>query len=82
MLPHAYRTLGGKPGGTGGTPAQYEQVKVGLALYDLEKDLGETTNVADQHPEVVKRLEALIEQCRERKAGSECPILDVLDREE
>ena len=27
-------------------------------------------------------LETLIEQCRERKAGSECPILDVLDREE
>ncbi|GIW80020.1 MAG: arylsulfatase [Gemmatales bacterium] len=30
-------------------------------LYDLEKDLSETTNVADQHPEVVKRLQASYE---------------------
>lgn len=28
-------------------------------LYHLEKDIGETTNVADQHPEVVEKLKAL-----------------------
>jgi arylsulfatase A-like enzyme len=28
-------------------------------LYDLEADIGETTNVAGQHPEVVRRLNAL-----------------------
>ncbi len=27
-----------------------------VQLYDLRKDLGETTNIADQHPEVVARL--------------------------
>jgi arylsulfatase A len=27
-----------------------------VQLYDLSKDIGETTNVADKHPEVVKRL--------------------------
>jgi arylsulfatase A-like enzyme len=36
-----------------------------LQLYDLEKDLGEKTDVAAQHPEVVKRLQALAERCRE-----------------
>ncbi len=30
-----------------------------LELYDLEKDIGETTNVASQHPEKLRRLEAL-----------------------
>ena len=34
-------------------------------LYDLENDIGETTNVAADNPEVVKRLEALAERCRE-----------------
>jgi arylsulfatase A-like enzyme len=33
-------------------------------LYDLEADIGETTNVAAKHPEVVKRLMALIEEAR------------------
>jgi arylsulfatase len=65
ILPHTYRTLAGKPGGTGGKPSKYEQVKIGMTLYDLEKDIGETTDVADQHPEVVARLSALVEQCRD-----------------
>jgi hypothetical protein len=33
-------------------------------LYDLEADVGETTNVAAQHPDVVKRLMALIDEAR------------------
>ncbi|MEZ6091328.1 MAG: arylsulfatase [Pirellulaceae bacterium] len=31
-----------------------------LELYDLAKDIGETTNIADQHPEVVKKLQRLL----------------------
>jgi len=31
----------------------------GLRLYNLETDIGETTDVAAQHPDVVKRLKAL-----------------------
>jgi arylsulfatase A len=34
------------------------------ALYDLEKDPGESKNVADQHPEIVSRLKQLGEQIR------------------
>ena len=64
-FPHGYRTLGGRPGGTGGKPVRYEQKKTGLELYDLENDLRETTNVADQHPDVVKRLQAYGEQARQ-----------------
>ncbi len=35
-----------------------------VLLYDLENDIGETTNVADQHPEVVAKLQALAEKAR------------------
>lgn len=33
-------------------------------LYDLEKDLGETKNLYRQHPEVVKKLKALLNEYR------------------
>ncbi|MGA1195004.1 MAG: sulfatase [Candidatus Latescibacterota bacterium] len=34
-------------------------------LYDLEYDIGETNNVYDQHPNIVKDLMAKIEACRQ-----------------
>lgn len=34
-------------------------------LYDLSSDIGETTNLVDKHPEVVKRLEQQLEAIRE-----------------
>jgi len=58
-FPHGYRTLAGRKGGTGGTPVKYEQGKIELALFDLENDIGERHNVADQHPEVVEKLKRL-----------------------
>jgi arylsulfatase A-like enzyme len=64
-FPHTYRTLAGKPSGSGGKPAPYGQAKTGLALFNLEDDIGETTDVADKHPEVVQRLKALAEKARE-----------------
>ena len=36
-----------------------------LSLYDLDADVAETRNVAAQHPDVVKRLTALIEKARD-----------------
>ena len=35
------------------------------ALYDLEADIGETTNVMSEHPDVVKKLEGYLQECRE-----------------
>jgi len=63
-FPHGYRTLGGRPGGTGGIPAKYQQAKIDLALFNLETDVGEQHNVADQHPDVVERLQQLAEAMR------------------
>jgi arylsulfatase A-like enzyme len=63
-FPHGYRTLGGRPGGTGGIPVDYEQAKIGLALFDLQNDIGETRNVAQQHPDVVAKLKQLADRMR------------------
>ena len=39
----------------------YRVEKIGRALYDLKNDPGETTDVAAAHPDVVARLEKLVE---------------------
>jgi arylsulfatase len=66
QLPHSYRTLGGRPGGRDGIPAKYETRKLETAeLYDLQNDIGEAANVAEKHPEIVKRLETFAEKTRE-----------------
>jgi len=65
QLPHTYRTLAGRPGGPGGVPASYENRKLEKAeLYDLESDISEQADVAAQHTELVKQLEAEAEKAR------------------
>ncbi|MBL9127025.1 MAG: sulfatase [Verrucomicrobiales bacterium] len=56
VLPHTYRTLGTQPLATGGIPAKYRQLQAGTELYDLNADIGETTDLAQRHPEVVAEL--------------------------
>ncbi len=65
VFPHRYRSLNGKLGGTGGKPNGYQQLQAEYALYDLKADIGETTNVADQHPHVVEELEKYAADIRE-----------------
>lgn len=64
VLPHQYRTLAGRPGGKNGFPVEYVQAQAGLELYDLKNDVGETTDVAAEHPEIVARLQRHVEQAR------------------
>jgi len=64
-LPHSYRTLAGRPGGTGGKPVKYEQGKIGLALFDLKNDVGEQHEISARHPDVVERLLSLADRMRE-----------------
>jgi arylsulfatase A-like enzyme len=61
-LPHPYQGL--TTPGAGGTPGKYDKKTIGLALFDLESDPAETTNVAAQHPDVVQRLQQLAEVAR------------------
>jgi arylsulfatase A len=58
-FPHSYRTLGGLPGGSGGIPTKYRTAETGLALYDLDRDPGESRDVAAEHPDIVERLRRL-----------------------
>ena len=65
-LPHAYRTLAGKPGGKDGFPVNYQMRKLEKPeLYDLVNDISETTDVAEKNPEIVQQLLKLAEKSRE-----------------
>jgi arylsulfatase A-like enzyme len=64
-FPHSYITLAGEAAGKDGQPGPYKQAKTPLALFDLEDDPGESKNLADQHPEVVRLLEQLAEKARD-----------------
>jgi len=64
-FPHTYRTMRGQEGGDDGIPGKYDNAAtIGLELFDLNSDIGETVNVVDQHPAVVAELEALAESYR------------------
>ncbi len=64
-LGHGYRSLEGRAGGRGGAPASYTyNIPQPLALYDLQADPGETTDVQHAHPEVVARLLEDVELAR------------------
>jgi arylsulfatase A len=75
-FPHKYRTMAGKPGGTGGKPNSYSSASTGLALYNLQEDIGEKSDVKGDFPEVVERLQKLGERARadlgDNKAGPGC----------
>ncbi len=89
-VPHNYRTLAGKPPGSGGRSVPYKyDAQTGLELYDLQNDVGETTDVAAEHPEIVARLQKYVEQARETlgdtltgREGSEVRPHGVLKGEE
>ncbi len=63
-VPHAYRTLNGRPGGTNGIPTKYENLETDLALYNLETDPSETQNLASEQRETAKQLEFLLAAMR------------------
>lgn len=62
-FPHDYRSLDGQPG-RDGKPGPYKNVTCGLELYNVEKDIGESHDVAAENEEVVQRLKKLAEQAR------------------
>ena len=64
-FPHRYRSYKGVQPGNDGKPGPYATGETGIELYDLESDVGETTNVAVNHPDVVERLKTLAQRARE-----------------
>ncbi|MEX0641396.1 MAG: sulfatase [Pirellulales bacterium] len=64
FFPHKSDTLSGRPGGRDGVAASEDREKVGSWLFDLKNDVGEKTDVAAQHPDIVARLEKEAEKAR------------------
>lgn len=61
-LGHDYQRLATP--GDAGKPGRYARARIGVALFDLEKDVSESRDVAKEHPEVVARLQQLAERAR------------------
>jgi len=62
-FPHDYRETP-KIRAHDGIPTKASVGHIDLALFDLEADPGETTDVAAQHPDVVKHIQELADQMR------------------
>lgn len=65
IVPHAYRTVGGRKPGMDGWPGEYVKQPIAKPeLYDMRRDIEEKHDVASQNPGIVKQLLDLAEQCR------------------
>ncbi len=62
-LPHRYRKV--DQVGNDGMPGTYTHPTTGLELYNLSNDIGESDDVADQHPEVVAYLSQLADSVQQ-----------------
>jgi len=71
VLPHRYQTL--RQAGRDGKNGSYEWARTPLALFDMSQDPGETHNLAQQHPGVVRSIlqdaEAIREDLGDSSAG-------------
>ena len=66
-VPHRYSAteIEGAVIANDGSVGRYARGEIGLSLYNLDQDPAETTNVANEFPDVVQRLLGLIELARE-----------------
>ena len=62
ILPHSYRTI--EKAGADGNHGKHGRATAGLELYNLEKDPGETNDVAAAEPATLQRLSALAQAAR------------------
>ena len=66
IFPHRSVTYKGQLPGKDGTRADWKTMDVELALYDLSTDPGETLDLQDEFPGVVKELKQLADMYRSR----------------
>lgn len=64
-FPHDYRVVLAPPAAPA-LPGKQGSRTIGRSLFDLEKDIGESKNVADQHPDVVATLTAYADGMRQQ----------------
>ena len=69
--PRRYWTLNRREGGKNGFLAPFEYYDIEqIVLYDLSIDICETSDVAEQYPEVVEKIMSLRDQIREELGDS------------
>jgi arylsulfatase A-like enzyme len=74
-LPHTYRSYDDmKPAEHDGAPMKTQQKEIGFALFNLEADPGEKTDVKDAHPEVVTQLKELAAKERAALDAGKRPV--------
>jgi len=74
-LPHAYRSyVDMVPAARDGLPATTHQRQIGLSLYDLESDQGETNDVSAAHPAIVKELQEFAASERKKLDAGKRPV--------
>ena len=61
-VPHPYQSLDNV--GRDGMPGKFVRKELPLSLFDLDKDPDESTNLVEQHPDVVKKLMQYVERAR------------------
>jgi arylsulfatase A-like enzyme len=64
VFPHKSKSYKVYPPGNDGKSGRIAEVKVPMALYNLSVDPGETIDVQEQYPDIVKQLETLAEEYR------------------
>ncbi|MCF8373422.1 MAG: sulfatase [Bacteroidales bacterium] len=65
VFPHKYRSYKGVEPGKDGFPGPYSKgVVAEEELYDLDKDISESTNLAAQYPEIVEELSIIGDSAR------------------
>ena len=62
-VPHPYQAL--ESAGDNGAPGKYIRKELELSLFDLDKDPGESTNLAADRPDIVRTLQEFVERARE-----------------
>ena len=71
VFPHQYRSIAGQKGRNDGKPVDYQNRKVEKPeLYDLENDVGESTNVIDANPKQAAALKLLADRWRNELGDS------------
>ncbi len=65
VLPHFYESYKHELPGKDGWPGNRQTDSTGIALYDLRRDPGERYDVKSQNPEIVKKMQQLVEKARE-----------------
>jgi hypothetical protein len=72
-IPHQYRTL--MEAGHDGSAGKYAVRQIELALFDLEADPNETTNVIEKNADVAARLKGYAEEHRREFFPKQAPFL-------